>query len=153
MTGPRPGFHRGVTLVEIMVAGAIFSLLATVLFQGAALAARLAQENAEFLAADAFAFDLAWKRFHEDYSKLKALQGRTIDETLTATAVPALCGHATYDAPKATTKFAWAKNRSNASDQTALCITVDIEWGHSDNRRHRSVTVCRSERGQEEAKQ
>ena len=59
MSAPRPGFRRGTTLVEVMIAGMLLSFLAIVLFEGAAFSARLAKENADYLVADAFAFDLA----------------------------------------------------------------------------------------------
>ena len=152
MSAPRPGFRRGVTLVEVMVAGMLLSFLAIVLFEGAAFSARLAKENADYLVADAFAFDLAWKRFHEDYAKLKALQGYTINETLTATAVPALCNSSGNNPPTAQTKITWAKDRTGANDTTALALTVDVSWGPANDRRSRSVTVCKSERGQVEVK-
>lgn len=171
MSAVRPGFRRGVTLVEVMIAGMLLSFLAIILFEGAAFSARLAKKNAEYLAADAFAFDLAWKRFHEDYAKLKAMipSGRSsvaIVETISSTAVPALVPgtaattgtrtsgtNANGGSPTATTTIAWAKNRNGSNDTTALALTVDVEWGPANDRRHRSVTVCRSERGQEEAKQ
>lgn len=152
MSAPRPGFRRGTTLVEVMIAGMLLSFLAIVLFEGAAFSARLAKENADYLVADAFAFDLAWKRFHEDYAKLKALQGMTIVETLTATAVPALCNASGNNPPTARTTIAWVKDRTGADDPTALALTVDVSWGPADNRRQRSVTVCKSERGQEDVK-
>ena len=164
--------RRGVTLVEVMVAGMLLSFLAIGLFEGSAFAARLAKENAEYLAADAFAFDLAWKRFHEDYSKLKAIAqqnngaGKAYVETISASAVPALVRNTktttssktkvastSPDAPTARTTICAAKNQSGTTDDSAITITVDVEWGPSTSRRHRSVTVYRSERGQEEAKQ
>lgn len=137
MTAPRPGFHRGVTLVEIMVAGAILALLSIALFNGSGLAARLAQENAEFLAADAFAFDLALKRSRESYAKLGEIRaernGRAIEETISSNAVPIL--YRASSPAIARTWVKWAKKRDGQDDPDALQVAVDVEWGPSDERR------------------
>ena len=61
---------RGVTLIEVMLAGAILTLLSLALFSGISVAARIAHENAELLSAEAVAWDAVWKRFNEDYSKI-----------------------------------------------------------------------------------
>ena len=51
--------RRGATLVEVMLAAAILALMVLSLFEGIAVSARIAHENAEYLQADAYAFDLA----------------------------------------------------------------------------------------------
>ena len=38
---------RGVTLIEVMLAAAIFALMVMALFEGIAVSARIARENAE----------------------------------------------------------------------------------------------------------
>ena len=48
---------RGVTLVEVMLAASILALMVLALFEGIAVSARVARENAEYLQADAYAFD------------------------------------------------------------------------------------------------
>lgn len=137
MTHPRPGFRRGVTLVEIMVAGAILALLSIALFNGSGLAVRLVQENAEFLAADAFAFDLALKRSRESYAKLGEIRaernGQAIEETISSNAVPIL--YRTGSPVLARTWIRWAKDRNGQDDPNALQIAVDVEWGPGDDRR------------------
>ena len=52
---------RGVTFIEVMLAAAILALTVLAVFEGIAVSARIARENAEYLQADAYAFDLAWK--------------------------------------------------------------------------------------------
>lgn len=137
MTNPRPGFRRGVTLVEIMVAGAILALLSIALFNGAGLAARLAQENAEFLAADAFAFDLALKRSRESYTRLLDIRaernGRYIEEEISSNAVPLL--YRASSPARVRTWINWAKDRNGQDDPNALQITMDVQWGPNDDRR------------------
>ena len=63
----------GATLIEVMLAAAILSLMVLALFEGIAVSARIARENAEYLQADAYAFDLAWKRFNESYGALRSV--------------------------------------------------------------------------------
>lgn len=69
MTVP-PRILHGFTLVETMMAGAILALLTCALLEGIIVATRLSRENSERLAAEAFAFDLAWMKFNEDYASL-----------------------------------------------------------------------------------
>ena len=52
---------RGVTLVEVMLAGAITVLVALAVMQGVILSVRICHENSELLAAEAYAWDTAWK--------------------------------------------------------------------------------------------
>ena len=59
--------RRGVTLAECMIASAVLGLLVLVLLSGVTVATRIADDNAQLLAAEAVAWDAAWKRFNEDY--------------------------------------------------------------------------------------
>ncbi len=56
--------RKGFTLTECMVAGAIFCVTALALLQGIPMVNRIATENAQLLAADAVAWDAAWKTFN-----------------------------------------------------------------------------------------
>lgn len=67
----RRAAQAGFTLVEVMVAGSVLALLVCALLEGVIVASRIARENSEALAADAFAFDLAWMKFNEDYMSLR----------------------------------------------------------------------------------
>jgi type II secretory pathway pseudopilin PulG len=127
---------RGVTLVEVMLAGAILLLLSLALFNGVAIAVRIAHENAETLSAEAVVWDAVWKRFNEEFSMLLPTDGWT-SETLVGVktnAAPALC---VYDVPPV------LKLRVSAvPGYTALrCIEGDIEWGPTGKRRSLS-SVC-----------
>ena len=57
MKGARGGF----TLVEVMLAGAITVLVTLSLMEGLIVSAKISHENSELLAADAFAWDTAWR--------------------------------------------------------------------------------------------
>lgn len=62
--------RAGFTLVEVMVAGSVLALLSLAFFEGVIVASKIARENSERMAAEAFAFDLAWMRFNEAYKSL-----------------------------------------------------------------------------------
>lgn len=133
----RARLRRGVTLVETMIASTILAILVIALFEGVAFSARIAQENAEFLAADAYAFDLAWKRFHENYAELKNLRaqlnGAALVETVSSNAVPLIWRRGAE--ARSSTRVAWARDRNGKEDQSGLVITVDVEWGPANRRR------------------
>ena len=143
----RPG-KRGVTLIEVMLAGAILTLLSLALFNGISVAARIAHENAELLSAEAVVWDAVWKRFNEDYSTSirNAANGSWVEETLTSNAAPALAiyGTASGAMPK-------LKLRVSSISETLCCIEGDLEWGPVNNRRTLSevcpVFVYRGELG------
>ncbi len=62
---------RGVTLIEVMLASSIILFIVMVFFEGIVTMARISKENSELLAADAFAFDLAWCVYNQDYEESK----------------------------------------------------------------------------------
>ena len=62
--------RAGFTLVEVMVAGSVLAFLSVALFEGVIVAWRISRENAERMAAEAFAFDLAWMKFNVEYKSL-----------------------------------------------------------------------------------
>ncbi len=134
---------RGVTLIEVMLAVFIFSLMVLALFEGIAVAARVARENAEYLQADAYAFDLAWKRCNESYLALRNLvpQGANAvtfpDENIARDAAPMLHGGAP---PVSRTRIVCVKDPNDESTELGLLISVDVEWGVQGARRRRSGT-------------
>ena len=139
---------RGVTLIEVMLAGAMLTLLSFALFNGISVAARIAHENAELLSAEAVVWDAVWKRFNEDYSTSirNAAANGWVEETLTSNAAPALAvyGTASGSMPK-------LKLRVSAISDVLCCIEGDLEWGPSGKRRTLSdvcpVFVYRGELG------
>ena len=62
--------RRGVTLVEVMLAGSIAVLLTLACLEGVIVATRISHENAQLLAAEAFAWDTAWKWLNKPYDEL-----------------------------------------------------------------------------------
>lgn len=127
--------RRGVTLVEVMLAGAILSLLALSLFEGIGVANRITVENAEYLAADAVAFDLAYKRSREEFGALQklcaSLNNAELIELISSNACPVLC----RQVPVALTRVEYARDASGTLDPNALLLSVDVSWGPENNRR------------------
>ena len=60
----------GMTLVEVMLAGALTALVALATLEGFIVAAKISHENAEALQADSEAFDKLWCNFYHDYDRL-----------------------------------------------------------------------------------
>lgn len=129
---------HGTTLIEVMLAASILALMVLALFEGIAISARIARENAEYLQADAYAFDLAWKRYNESYAVLRNFVSatspeRTFDEEITEEAAPLL-----YRAGSSAFSHTTITRIPNPADTTVelgLLITVDVEWGSSNSRR------------------
>ena len=133
---------RGVTLVEVMLAASILALMVLALFEGIAVSARIARENAEYLQADAYAFDLAWKRYNENYGSLRNLIGKTQTwvefpaEEITEEAAPMLYRRG---APaKSYTVIRRVSDPDDTAIELGVLISVDVEWGKAGSRYRRS---------------
>ena len=66
----KPGCGKsraGVTLVEVMLAGAMTAAAVLATLEGFIVAGKIAHENAEALRADNVAFDLLWRKFYGDF--------------------------------------------------------------------------------------
>ena len=68
--GGRMRTRAGVTLVEVMLAGAMTALVTLATLEGFIVAAKISHENAEALQADGVAFDKLWRNFYHDYDRL-----------------------------------------------------------------------------------
>ena len=135
--------RRGVTLVEVMLAATILALMVLALFEGIAVSARIARENAEYLQADAYAFDLAWKRYNESYGALRNFVSasspeRTFNEDITEEAAPLL--YHTGNPAVSHTTLTRIPDPADASVELGILISVDVEWDSSGVRRHLSST-------------
>ena len=73
----------GVTLVEVMLAGALTALVSLATLEGFIVAAKIAHENAEVLRADGVAFDLLWRKFYADYDNLPSTIGKPLENKQT----------------------------------------------------------------------
>ncbi len=135
---------RGVTLVEVMLAASILVLMVLSLFEGIAVSARIARENAEYLQADAYAFDLAWKRYNEGYLALRNLIPSGANsvslpvENIQEDAAPMLYRNGSE--AKSYTTITRVADPNDNSVELGLLISVDVEWGAENARRRLSAT-------------
>ncbi len=123
MRSPR-NLRRGFMLVEVLIAGAVLSMLVCAFFGGLTVASKAARENADLLAADALAFDLAWMKFNEDYNALTV--GTTDYSSQLAEASPTLTQH--WPNARATTEV------TAPSGVNGKIIIASVTWGE-DNKR------------------
>lgn len=134
--------HRGTTLIEVMLAASILVLMVLALFEGIAVSARIARENAEYLQADAYAFDLAWKRYNESYKELRKHLG-LVEEHLSgdvAKDVVPMLYRPGADVVSRTRLTSLTISNPNGTICKGILISVDVEWGASGARRRRSST-------------
>lgn len=78
--------QEGVTLLEVMLAGALTAIAALATLETFTVAGKVAHENAEALRADNVAFDLLWRKFYGNYDQLRSTDGQDVPERNTADA-------------------------------------------------------------------
>ena len=119
---------RGVTLVEVMLAGSITAMMVLTLLEALIFGARIAKENSQYLAADAYAFDVAWHHCNESYEKMPTnLKGPNNWYNIPASAAPAI------------SLPGWPAAKCYLTITNAgpgKVIAVDVEWGATGHRKH-----------------
>ena len=140
------GARGGFTLVEAMLAGAIAVLLTLSLMEGLIVSTKISHENAELLAADAFAWDTAWRWLNKSYDDLPSqVAGVVYDSETDSAMARTLAGCPELDADKtggdprvvvraALCDGAGAPFRHGAGVK-AKRIDVDVEWGPPGDRK------------------
>ena len=137
--------RRGATLVEVALAGAIAVLLTLAFMEGIAVAARISHENSQLLAAEAYAWDTAWKWLNKPYDELNntataAFYPSAAGETVSSNACPVLCRALNGGADakvfvRVTFLTGASALRRHEVDAEAKLIEVDVEWGPASDRR------------------
>lgn len=132
----------GVTLVEVMLAGALTALVSLATLEGFIVAAKIAHENAEVLRADGVAFDLLWRKFYSDYDNLPSTVGKTLEDKHTDSATSPY-----YRSPSTTSvtnmpSFTYNECVSNCNGGKLLW--VDLKYG-SAGQYTRHLEVFRSD--------
>ena len=82
--GERQRSRAGVTLVEVMLAGALTAIAVLATLEAFIVAGKVAHENAVALRADNVAFDLLWRKFYGDYDQMRSTTGQLVPEKNTA---------------------------------------------------------------------
>ena len=137
--------RRGATLVEVMLAGSIAVLLTLAFMEGIAVAARIAHENSQLLAAEAFAWDTAWKWLNKPYDALNASTSARFYpdagyETVASNACPMLCKELNGGSPaRVYVRVEFLSGSSalprHGTSAEVKRIDVDVEWGPAASRR------------------
>ena len=137
--------RRGATLVEVALAGAIAVLLTLAFMEGIAVAARISHENSQLLAAEAYAWDTAWKWLNKPNDELNntataAFYPSAAGETVSSNACPVLCRALNGGADakvfvRVTFLTGASALRRHEADAEAKLIEVDVEWGPATDRR------------------
>ena len=123
---------RGVTLVEVMLAGALTVLLVVALMQGIIISVDICRENSELLAAEAYAWDTAWKWLNK---KDENLNGSSEPQyypdangsLIASNECPVIYREASVGSPRCYVCV------SSCGDGVK-CIDVNVEWGATGKR-------------------
>lgn len=146
---------RGVTLVEVMLAGAITAMLALAVMQGVIVSVKICHENSELLAAEAYAWDTAWKWLNKKDEEIDD----SLDSSAEITFYPNANGFsvASNDCPviyrdgvggaaKCYVSVRRVEWLSGAETMRAKRIDVDVEWGSPGDRRCLNQLVSTTEK-------
>lgn len=116
--------RSGFTLVEIMFAAAMLVIATLALFGSISYCTRATRDTSQFLAAEAYAFDVAWMRFNENFENYEPF---IFSETISSNAAPVL-----YHAQAPAVCYTMI---TNTPDQTGFIIDVSVAWGAPGHRR------------------
>ena len=115
---------RGLTLIEVMLAASITALVVLVLLEALIFGARIAKENSQLLAADAYAFDVAWRHCNESFDKMQTLRNQSYNIPSNAAPAISLPG--------------WPQAKcyvTVTNSGVGKMIAVDVEWGATGHRK------------------
>ena len=130
--------RAGVTLVEVMLAGAMTAAAVLATLEGFIVAAKIAHENAEVLRADNVAFDLLWRKFYGDYEQMRPTVGQTLAEKNTESA------DSPYRSSSLGTPPSYRYYESVSNCFSGKMISVDLKYG-PDDQFTRHLEVFRSD--------
>ena len=136
----------GFTLVEVMLAGAIAVLMTLALMEGIIVAAKISRENSQLLAAEAFAWDTAWKWLNKAYDDLPALTSGTLYDSSSDNGMaiseedcPEISSAKTGSDPRIVVRVVLCKDAGalerHGKSLKAKRIDVDVEWGPEGDRK------------------
>lgn len=136
--------RRGITLVEVMLAGAIAVLVTLSLMEGLVVAATVSHENAQLTAAEAYAWDTAWRWLNKSYDKLNdATTARWYPDVngyvISSNDCPMLCREVTGADARCYVRVTLnagetAIARHGVAETESKLVEVDVAWGPADRR-------------------
>lgn len=128
--------RRGMTLVEVMLAGSISVLFTLSLMEGLVVAAKISNENSQLLAADAFAWDTAWKWFNKKFDDLPGSSaGVVYYGTVASNECPVLCRQLAGADAKWAVRVKAGTFARHGVETVGKQIEVDVAWGPASDRR------------------
>ena len=126
---PRPVLQRrskaGVTLLEVMLAGAMTIIAVLAMLEGVIVAAKITHENSEALRADGNAFDVVWGRFNKPYGELNNNNATTNDYGATNITSSILKITYTYTNPANGQEHSLSILRSNIPEKRSFTVEGD----------------------------
>lgn len=131
--------RRGVTLVEVSLAGAIAVLATLSLMEGLIVGTTISHENAQLLAAEGYAMDVAWIWLNKSYEDLNgSTEPRWYPDkngyVISSNACPMICKAMTGADARCYVKVTMqagntAVKRHDVAETESKLIEVDVEWG------------------------
>ena len=130
--------RRGMTLVEAALAGALAVLAVLGFMEGLIVSTRIAHENSELLAAEAYAWDTAWKWLNKKNDDLNQAEAWMYYPNVNGLQVASNACPAIYreDSPaKCFVRIRKAPaSEAVPAEVSAKEIEVDVEWGPAGSR-------------------
>lgn len=130
--------RQGITLVEVMLAGAIVSLLMGAFLVGIVSSAKVSRESSEILAAEAYAWDTAWKWFNKKDDDLNDAETPVFYPDGNGAVVASNECPVIYREDAAARCFVRVTGKVPADATSSAYvkrIDVNVEWGAADRRR------------------
>ena len=129
--------RKGVTLIEVMLAGAITVLFTLSLMEALIVSAKISNENAQLLAADAYAWDVAWKWFNKKYDDLTTTDANGIiyQGTVSSNECPTLCRQLVGADPKVGIRVRTVTINRHSVESVVRQVDVDMAWGPASDRK------------------
>ncbi len=137
--------RKGMTLVEVMLAGSIAAFSVLALMEGLIVIAKVSRESSQILAAEAYAWDTAWKWLNISYEKLSGSTNWSPSDQGLEMAISEADCHALNIWPGSPPKcYVRGRGRTGVdvmnpphgiTGTTWKEIQVDVEWGPSGDRR------------------
>jgi len=129
--------RKGVTLVEVMLAGGIAVMMTLSIMEGLIVAAKISNENSQLLAADAYAWDMAWKWFNKKYDDLATadVNGIIYQGLVSSNECPVLCKELVGSDARVGIRVRTVTERRHSVEAVTRQIDVDMAWGPASDRK------------------
>ena len=130
---------RGVTLIEVLLAGAITALVIVCVMQGVIVSVGICRENSELLAAEAYAWDTAWRWLNKKDEDLNASATPQYYPSadgfnIASNECPVIYRSTAAGSPKCYVCVSGVTLASGDQSNLVKRIDVNVEWGATGSR-------------------